>query len=616
MELKQHLEILQRRWRSALIVALVIIGLGALGGLLISPKYEAETTLRMVTPLGGSTGGTNYETAFATRLINTYAQIATSERVMNELKEKLGVNDLPDISVNIIPDSEIIQVKVEGNDPALAAKTANALAEMLVAYRDEAVSSADSSELNLLAERKATLQEELAKYQQEHNQLVQAYSQTIADMDVLDRTIKLKEGTYQSLSNQYELTVVDVAVLSSGTSTAQRDALAKEMDRIGKELDSLNQQFKDLSIKSNEYMQGIDLLGLSIQSTQNAYSNLLDRYDAALLAHLRQENAQNMITVSPAFEPSRPSSPGGLFIFGLAVIMGVIAGIVAAFAIDYLDPRIYSLEQIQRLTSAPVIASISKFQAPQVGDLPDHNDLAIQRDYWILRARLQALIQESSAKTILVTSPKKMEGKSVITYTLASGLAQNNYKVLVVDADLRTPKQHKLFDVTGEQGLGDFLGSENTPLKDMILKNVKPGVDLLPSLTEYESPIELLQSRSLNTLFESLQGYDLVFFDSPALLVFPDALALSKSVDGVVIVTQCGHDTSEDFRSACSQLENVGSRILGTVVNQMEIRKDSDLSPSGIKQWFRHVKETISFLFRARNTPKPASSGSRGSLGE
>lgn len=574
MELNAYLDILKRRWRTAVLVPLVVICLGALGSLFIPPKYQAEARLRIVTPLGGASGETNYQTTFANRLMNTYAQIATSEQVRNELKEKLGLTTLPDITVQIIPDSEIIHIVVEGSDTSIIAKTANTLAQILLSYHDNGQENTDSTELNILTERRNIIQTELVQYQDEHEQLVQTYSQTTADMNVLERAIRLKEASYQSLQQQYQDALISGATFTSETSRATKDALMQEMDRAKEEMDALNQQYKDLSVRSSEYLQRITLVRLSIDDTQRAYSDLLSRYDSVLLANSRQENAQKIIIVSSASVPSRPVGPSRTLVFGLMVGCGLIAGIVTAFVVDNLDTRVFSPEQIGRVTRIPVIGTISKFRDHQAGSLPDVTDPVAGWDYRMLRARLQILIQESSVKTILLTSPNRAEGKSTITYKLALGLAQDNFRVLIVDADLHKPIQHKLFKVTAEHGLCDFLNDEQDNLNDIILRAVRPCVDLLPSLIECDDPTELLQSPRMKTLFASLHGYDVVLFDTPAFLAVPDALALAEDVDSVVVVAQSEHTTSADIQSVCNSLESVGSRVLGIVLNQVPARKD------------------------------------------
>ena len=206
MEMKTYLAILGRRWRVILLIGLVISGAAVYGSKYVLPIYQAETRLRVITPEAGSFGDTYHETTFANRLMNTYAQIATSEQVMNELKEKLNLETLPDISVKIIPDSEIILIVVKSSDPSLAAETANGLAEVIISKQDEVMrNSANSEELNILTDRRNKLETELAQAKAEQSRLVPIYSQTLAQIEVLDKTIRMKEASYQTFLSQQRL---------------------------------------------------------------------------------------------------------------------------------------------------------------------------------------------------------------------------------------------------------------------------------------------------------------------------------------------------------------------------------------------------------------------------
>jgi non-specific protein-tyrosine kinase len=552
VELKLYLEILVRRWRIVLLATLGVACLAAIGGRFISPLYEAQAMLRVATPLGGTSIDTNYQTTYAVRLINTYSQIATSDQVKEELKQKLGIKKLPDISTKVIPDSEIIQIIVQSNNPELAAKTANTLVDILISYQDNAAKSSSLNALNSLATRKSEVQAELTEYQQQHDQLVQIYAQTTADMAVLDEKIKLDE----------QLLVAEVVSTNPAT---------KEIERIEEELDVLYQQYKELSTKSNEALQKINLIRQVIQSTQNAYLNLLSpQYDNVLLAYSKQKGAQNIEIVSSAMEPSTSSSPSRMDILVLGMVFGLVAGIATAFVIENLDTRIFSLERLSNVASIPIVGSIPKYDKRKSKNI--NNPLSIQRSYWFLGTKVKTLLRDSSIRTIMVTSPNGMEGKSTIVFRLASELARNQLKVLVVDADLRSPQQHKLFDLTANHGLSDFLAGNIENLDEVILKNVRPCLDLLPNLTVSDDPTELLQSSRWKSLLESVKVYDVVLFDTSSLLIFPDALYLVKIVESVLLTALWGNTTSDNIQSLCEQLESVGSRIMGIIVNRIPLK--------------------------------------------
>jgi succinoglycan biosynthesis transport protein ExoP len=557
MEMKIYLEILGRRWRVILIVMVVISGLAIYASRYILPSYQAETQLRVITPEAGSFGDTYHETTFANRVMNTYVQIATSEQVMNDLKKKLNLETLPDISVKIIPDSEIILIVVESSNPSLAATTANGLAEVIISKQDQVMTNSTSSEeLNILTDRRNELETELTQAKAEQDRLIPIYSHTLAQIAVLDRAIRMKEASYQTFLNQNRLA---------------------EVNGLENELKVLNQQYEELSTNSNKYLQQLTMLRQTIQNDQTAYSDLLYRYDSVLSASYRKHDAQNLLITSTAIEPSKPSGLGGWFIIGLGVICGLIGGVVLAFVFDNLDTRIFTPEQLGLTTTLPVLGRF-----PQIHELKSRDAVlqseypTVHRDYWMLCARLLATIKSGPVKTILVTSPNPREGKSIITSSLAMGLARNNCKVLIVDADMRGPQQQKMYQVSGKKDLSTFLGDENCQVEDVIRKNVRPGIDLLPSLTAHNDPTDLFQSTRLRVLFEKIKTYDVVLFDTPALLAAPDAYRMATIVDGVLVVVQRGHTTSGDVRSICDHLEAIGSKILGVVVNQVPGKTDSN----------------------------------------
>ncbi len=610
MELRMYLDVVGRRWRTVLLVAVIFAGLGAVASRFILPTYEAQVMLRIVTPLGGSSSDTNYQTAFATRLMNTYAQIALSEQAANELRSRLGRTTLPHVNVKLIPDSEIIQVIAQGGDPALVAETANGLADILLSYQGSAESATDSKELDVLAQRKAELEAQLAGYQQRYNELSQAYSQKAAEIAVLDGQITMRRGAYQNLQNQYEQAAIADAVASSSASRATRDAIARQLDVLQNDLDSLDAQYKNLSQSSNEYLQQITLLRQTIQSTENAYSDLLAQLDNVTLANLRQENSQNVMVVSPASVPREPTGLSGAFVLGLGILGGLIAGIGAAFLMENLDTRIVSYEQVARLTDLPLISSVTTWPSGS----SDHNpaeDAFRTRDYSVLCMALQRAIERVGARTIMIVSPNRMEGKSTIVYNLALEFAHNERRVLVVDADLRVPAQGRLFGVTCRRGLGTFLSEQEQDIKGMILKEAMPGIDLLPSFARRKDAGELARSAQLAALFDAVKTYDIVLLDTSAILPVPDALELAKFVDAVLLVVRWGQTTGDDVKAVARQLEPTGAKLLGLVLNQVPSRKPSDYyqpahEPSLAERARKLISSSLGRLSRRR---RPGTNG-------
>lgn len=338
MELKNYFSILKKQWRLILMVTLVIGVLATVASAFISPSYHAQVRLRVATPVGGSLGDVYYQTTFAARLMNTYVQVATSEQIMSDLKEKLGLKSLPTINVRIVPDSEVIQIDVEDNDPVQAAKVANGLADLLITKSqfNAVENETDSGNVKILTSRRDEIEKNLSEARKEHDRLVELYSLTTAKISVLDRTIRLKESSYTTLEMRYQEALIADVVVTTSRSRATLDALNQEMNRVNEEIQTLNKEYETLLKASNEYMQQITMIRQIVVSDQSTYSDLLYRIDSYMVANSQQENSQGMIIISPAVEAINPSGISRMFVIVLGWMCGLFAGIIVGFMRDNL----------------------------------------------------------------------------------------------------------------------------------------------------------------------------------------------------------------------------------------------------------------------------------------
>ena len=576
MELKFYLEVFIRRWRTALLAAVFVVLMVALGNkLLVQPTYQAEARLLVIPPQSGSLDSSYYQATVGDRLLNAYVQLASSEPLKDELRSKLGLKKLPDIGVTIIPDTETIQILVDSSNPQLAAKTANLLAELVVSKQELIQGDQNDSEgLNILNERKEKLALELDDLKQEHDDLVLNLAQTSAQLSTLDREIKTKEVSYQNLLDRY-----NVALISGLSSRSTVISVGDELTNLEDEISIKTQEYQELLARNGEYQQQITFMRQTIQEAQRSLSNLSDQYEIIVATDLRLRATQGIQVISPAIVPSRPTGLSQNSVLLLSLICGLIAGIVSAFFAENLDTRIFSLGQIKTITKFPIISSISKVKnIKNVVALLGVQDSLLARDFWTLSTKLQRVIAERSVKTIMVTSPGTQEGKSTVVYGLASEMAEAGFKILIVDANLRAPVQHKLFNANVEYGLSAYVNSGEKEFKGLIIEAVKPGIDLLPSLSAKENQNTRPRVRHLKGLFAAIQTYDLILFDTPGLLLYPDTLDLAEMVDGVVVAVRWSETTSDDIKSIYQYLEGIGSDALGLVVNQTPDKKNFILS--------------------------------------
>lgn len=189
--------------------------------------------------------------------------------------------------------------------------------------------------------------------------------------------------------------------------------------------------------------------------------------------------------------------------------------------------------------------------------------------YRILRTNLQFTHPDRPLKSVLVTSPTVGDGKSTVTANLAVSFAQAGRRTIVVNADLRRPSVHKLFHVPEGVGLTSVLVGQAT-VEEALRETEAPDVRLLTAGPMPPNPAELLESQRMRTVMKELEEHaDVILYDAPPVTVVTDAGLLAPHVGGCLLVISLGVTQREMARAAAEQLERVGGRILGAVVNRV-----------------------------------------------
>ncbi|MGF9965410.1 CpsD/CapB family tyrosine-protein kinase [Bacillus rhizoplanae] len=191
----------------------------------------------------------------------------------------------------------------------------------------------------------------------------------------------------------------------------------------------------------------------------------------------------------------------------------------------------------------------------------------VAEEYRTIRTNLQFSSVTSKDKTIVITSPRFGEGKSTITANLAVSIAQQGKKVLVIDADLRKPTIHELFQLENTIGLTDVLSGK----KVMEGAVKKTGIGRLHVLTSGPvpfNPAELLNSVVMETLIQkALEQYDIILIDSPPILEVADTSILADRCDGVLLVIDCNRTMNEDAVEAKRILGFTKGKLIGAILN-------------------------------------------------
>jgi tyrosine-protein kinase Etk/Wzc len=174
-------------------------------------------------------------------------------------------------------------------------------------------------------------------------------------------------------------------------------------------------------------------------------------------------------------------------------------------------------------------------------------------------------------KTILVTSAGPKEGKSTTVSNLAITLAQLGTKVVLIDSDLRRPVIHSIFGLDKDTGLTNYL-MDSIPYEKVCQKSMLDNLSIVTSGVLPPNPSELLGSRGMEEFIERLKkDFDVILFDSPPIIAVTDAAILCGRVDGVFLVVSAGSTNKDAILRARSLLDNVDARVLGALLNNLEI---------------------------------------------
>ncbi len=301
--------------------------------------------------------------------------------------------------------------------------------------------------------------------------------------------------------------------------------------------------------------------------------------------------AKNVRILDKAIEPLYPVKPNKKLNLMLGALIGLGLGIGIAFLLEYFDDSLKSPDEVEKL-GFNLLATIPKIEhekveakvkkkwdIPEVGEgekiesrLITHFDprSPVSEAYRTLRTNLQFSKIEGSIKAILVTSSGPKEGKSTSIANLAITLAQMGSKVVLVDTDLRRPVIHSIFSEEKEDGLTNYMMGQLS-LEKTIKKTFIDNLNIITSGVLPPNPSELLGSTKMEELVSILkEKFDMVLFDSPPVIAVTDAAVLSTKVDCVFLVISSGQTNREAIIRATTLLENVKSRLLGAVLNNVD----------------------------------------------
>lgn len=368
------------------------------------------------------------------------------------------------------------------------------------------------------------------------------------------------------------------AQLSSGS----REALQTQITMTESQIAELTRQIGEIEGSANaETLDGqsrLATLRTSLTQQQVAYGNLLTQQQQL---DISEAAIQSRVTVwEPARIPESPFAPRTTLYVALALVAGLIIAVAAIFLIEYLDNTVKSSDDVTRLTELPVLAEVRSIPRLQ----PGRDQLFVlnqpasspSESVRLLRANLEFASATKEISTLLVSSAGPGEGKSTITANLAVALANAGLVTVIIDADLRRPTQHRIFDLPNARGLTSLLTHPEEPWAWAAAEVIPQRLFVIPSGPQPPNPTDLLGTPRFRQLIDELRtSVDLVLLDSPPILAATDPLVLAPMTDGLILLCRAGQTRLDALQRAVATVRQDSIRVLGVVVNDIQNRNDA-----------------------------------------
>jgi tyrosine-protein kinase Etk/Wzc len=313
------------------------------------------------------------------------------------------------------------------------------------------------------------------------------------------------------------------------------------------------------------------------------YTNLLD--SAQQLRIVKAGEVGNVRVVDYAVAEDLPVRPKRPLVIALAAVLGLIVGTVAAFVKSALFGGVEHSEQIEQALGLPVYATVPhsetqvRLQQNMRRGRGGHHVLAAiaSEDVAIegirsLRTALQFGLLDVTNNVIVVTGPRPEVGKSFMSVNLSAVLASGGKRVLLIDADMRRGDVHSYFGVSKQPGLADVIAGLD--VEGAVLRDLLPGVDVLPKGSLPPNPAELLMSERFKTMLDHFSGrYDVVIVDTPPVLAVTDAALIGKHAGTTLLVVRHGRHPMAEILESANRLRNGGVTFKGVLFTDVPQRR-------------------------------------------
>lgn len=489
------------------------------------------------------------------RLAQLRTRIDESQRRLVDYASREGIVNLPASAGTAgnpgTPERSLAADDLSALNQELALATADRIkAESRLSGRGGAVVEALSNPaINSLRQKRAEVAADYARMMAQFEPGYPPAQALKSQRDQLDQSIAREEARVQgSLAQNYQAGI-------------QRERAVSER------VDRLKSGVLDLRRRSIQY----DIYQRDVDTNQQLYDALLQRYKEIGVAG--GVGVNNISVVDAAERPQYPSSPHMKINLALALLAGLMVGAGAAFLLERIDQGITDPSEVEANLGVPLLGTIPKVLQGDPAEALRDIKSSMSEAYISLQTNLSFSTDHGIARSLAVTSSRPAEGKSTTTYALAYLLARQRRRVILIDADMRSPSIHHLVDIKNEAGLSNYLAGDDD-LDAMIRAT---GTDMLSVLTAGPQPPsapELLSSGRLAQLISVLSAhYDHIIIDAPPVMGLADAPLVASRVEGLIFVVE-SHATQRGVaKVAINRLVATNANVFGVVLTKFDSKR-------------------------------------------
>lgn len=512
----------------------------------------------------------------AKQLSDLKNQVSTSQEELNRVQKEAGI-------LGSDETSNVVMTKLEELNRQLTDAEANRILKQAVyqlakSSSPEAISSMAGTSLTGNASTTNTLA------------LIQTLRGQEADLKVQYAQAQAKFGSAYPLVSQLQAQLTEIngsiqTEISKLAARSENDYLAAKHteDMLRASFEAQKAEANRLNDKAVQYT----ILKQEVESSRTLYQDLLTKLkEGGVLAGL---HSTNLVLLDPARTAAEPARP--IYALNLAIgwMFGMVVGIAFAFARDAFDETLRTPHDVEITTALPCVGVVPELAS--CAELPKrlrkaktgmmetsivaHPSSRVAESYRALRTWVLSSGTEAPPKVTMVTSALPREGKTTTSLNTAIALAQNGAKVLLLEADLRRPCLHTLFNTKPSAGLVGLLTNPDSCKTEFVEHPQVANLFILPAGLTTSSPAELLASTRMKRFMEFVRGkFDFIIIDTPPILAFTDAVVISRNVDAVLFVVRSAQTTKQSCLRARDLMEGVNTEISGILVNGADMKSD------------------------------------------